>query len=247
VGRKARFWWVQTGVDPPAGRDRVDLENAVLTVWNWRVARLLIVDDHPIVRRGLRSLIEEIPGHAVVGETGDLAEAMDLVLALQPEVVIVDPRLKTGSGLELLALCRERCPATASVVLTTQREESYFVAAVESGAAAYVLKDNASHEIQIAIQAVSVGGFFLSSSLRSFLLPKGQRARAPGSKLDLLTPSERRILRLIGANRTTKEIAQELRISPRTVDSHRARIGEQLGLRGAQSLLRFALENRSKL
>jgi DNA-binding NarL/FixJ family response regulator len=128
------------------------------------------------------------------------------------------------------------------------REESYFVAALENGAAAYVLKENASQEILVAIQAVSVGGFFLSNSLRGFLVRKGRRnAAEEGSKLDILTPSERRVLRLVGANRTTKEIAEELCVSPRTVDSHRARIGERLGLRGAQSLLRFALENRSKL
>jgi DNA-binding NarL/FixJ family response regulator len=211
------------------------------------VSRVFIVDDHPIVRRGLKSLIEETPGHSVVGETGDFAEASDLLVSLQPDVAVIDLRLKTGSGLELLMVCRERCPATAAVVLTMHREESYFEAAVENGAAAYVLKDNANQEILIAIQAVKVGGFFLSNSLRGFLHPKGPRRAAPRSQLDLLTPSERRILRLIGANRTTKEIAQELCVSPRTVDSHRARIGERLGLRGAQSLLRFALENRSKL
>ncbi len=212
------------------------------------MTRVFIVDDHPIVRQGLRSLITEAPGLSLVGEAGDVAEAEAQLQSLQPDVAVIDLRLPTGSGLELLEFCRSHCPATATVVLTMHREESYFEAALENGAAAYVLKENASQEILVAIQAVSVGGFFLSNSLRGFLLRKGRSDRAEEeSKLDLLTPSERRVLRLVGANRTTKEIAQELCVSPRTVDSHRARIGERLGLRGAQSLLRFALENRSKL
>lgn len=212
------------------------------------MTRVFIVDDHPIVRQGLRSLIAEAPGLSLVGEAGDVAEAAAQLQLLQPDVVVIDLRLPTGSGLELLELCRNHCPAAATVVLTMHREESYFVAALENGAAAYVLKENASQEILVAIQAVSVGGFFLSNSLRGFLVRKGRRnAAEEGSKLDILTPSERRVLRLVGANRTTKEIAEELCVSPRTVDSHRARIGERLGLRGAQSLLRFALENRSKL
>jgi two-component system, NarL family, response regulator DegU len=145
--------------------------------------------------------------------------------------------------------CRAMSPRVAAVVLTMHREESTFQAAVRRGAAAYVLKENASEDVLLAIRSVAAGGFFLSSSLRDFLDRIGEPEPVPRgeTKLAALTPTERRVLRLIGANRTTKEIALELCISPRTVDTHRAHIGERLELRGAQSLLRFALEHRAEL
>jgi DNA-binding NarL/FixJ family response regulator len=213
------------------------------------MTRVLIVDDHPIFRQGLRSLLEKIPDLSVVGEAGTHSAGLDLLEQLRPEVAVVDLNLGAGSGLELVTRCRAMSPPVAAVVLTLHREHSTFEAALQAGAAAYVLKENASEEVLQAIRSVAAGGFFLSNGLREFVGRRTDELPAPNQpgRLAALTPTERRVLRLIGANRTTKEIAHELCISPRTVDTHRAHIGERLKLRGAQALLRFALENRAEL
>lgn len=216
------------------------------------MTRVLIVDDHPIFRQGLRHLIEGVAELTVVGEAGDCPAATRQLEALRPDVAVVDLSLGGVSGLELIGQCLAMSPPVAAVVLTMHREESTFQAAVAGGAAAYVLKENASEDVLLAIRSVVAGGFFVSRSLREFLgrPPAGGPAAAPSSAqspLATLTPTERRVLRLIAANRTTKEIAHELCISPRTVDTHRAHIGERLNLHGAQSLLRFALERRAEL
>ncbi len=213
------------------------------------MSRVLIVDDHPIFRQGLRSLLETAPGLEVVGEAGSHAAGLELLEKLRPEVAVVDLNLGNGSGLELVTRCRAMSPPVAAVVLTLHREQSTFEAALQAGAAAYVLKENASEEVLLAIRSVAAGGFFLSNSLREFVGRRTEDSVVPvqSNRLASLTPTERRVLRLIGANRTTKEIAHELCISPRTVDTHRAHIGERLKLRGAQALLRFALENRAEL
>lgn len=212
--------------------------------------RVLIVDDHPIVRQGLRNLVELAEGVEVVGEAADLPTAFERITSLRPHVAVLDLNLGHGSGLELVAHCRALTPPVGAVVLTMHREESTFQAAVQAGAAAYVLKENASEDVLLAIRSVAAGGFFLSSSLREFMGRNGPGPVSPvpsGTANSGLTPTERRVLRLIGMNRTTKEIAHELCISPRTVETHRAHICERLNLRGAQALLRFALENRASL
>lgn len=211
--------------------------------------RVFLVDDHPIVRQGLRALIQSDAQLSVVGEAGEVATATAQIAALLPEVVIIDLNLGGGTGLDLIRACAGLVPKPACVVLTMHREESTFDTALRQGAAAYVLKENANEDVLLAIRVVAAGGFYLSSSLREYMDRRKDRdAEAAGSsRLAGLPPTERRVLRLIGANRTTKEIAHELCVSPRTVDSHRAKIGVRLGLHGAQSLLRFALENRSEL
>ncbi len=212
--------------------------------------RVLIVDDHPIVRQGLRNLVESAAGVEVIGEAGDFSGALEKITVLRPDVAVLDLNLGAHTGLDLVRHCRSFSPPIGAVVLTMHREESTFQAAVRAGAAAYVLKENASEDVLLAIRSVAAGAFFLSSSLREFMGRPGagdlpaETAKPAGPAL---TPTERRVLRLIGMNRTTKEIAHELCISPRTVETHRAHICERLNLRGAQSLLRYALENRAGL
>lgn len=213
--------------------------------------RVLIVDDHPIFRQGLRQLIDAEPDLKVVGEAGDLAAARGLLASLAPQVAVVDLNLPDGSGLDLVRVARANQPPIACLVLTMHREESTFDGAMDRGAAGYVLKENASSDVLLGIRAVADGGIYLSPSIAGFLASRRDRAAAanqpPAGPIGTLTPTERRVLRLIGANRTSKEIAHELCISPRTVDTHRAHICEKLGLHGAQALLRFALEKREQL
>jgi DNA-binding NarL/FixJ family response regulator len=213
------------------------------------MTRVFLVDDHPIVRQGLRTLIQGATDLSVVGEAGDVPTAAARLASLLPEVAIVDLNLGGGPGLELVHICRGLNPAPACVVLTMHREESIFYAALGQGVAAFVLKENATEDVLLAVRAVAAGGFFISNGLREFLGRRNAQvgSDAGSSRLSGLTPTERRVLRLISANRTTKEIAHELCVSPRTVDSHRGNICERLGLHGAQALLRFALEQRSTL
>lgn len=213
------------------------------------MTRVLIIDDHPIVRQGLRHLIDAEHGLRVVGEAGDATAGAALLTQLLPQVAIIDLNLPNPSGVDLVRHCRQLTPPVAPLVLTMHREESTFRAALERGAAGYVLKENASSDVLLGIRAVAAGGMYFSPSIAGFLGRWRDAAPPPGSAghLDPLTPTERRVLRLIAANRTTKEIAHELCISPRTIDTHRAHISEKLKLRGAQALLRFALENRAEL
>lgn len=211
--------------------------------------RVLLIDDHPIVRQGLRHLIDAEPDLNVVGEAGDTAVGATLLGELRPNVAIIDLNLPNPGSIDLVRLCRQLEPAVAPLILTMHREESTFRDALERGAAGYVLKENASSDVLLGIRAVAVGGMYLSPSIAGFLSRwrDSRDSQSNPSRIDPLTPTERRVLRLIAANRTTKEIAHELCISPRTIDTHRAHISEKLGLRGAQALLRFALENRADL
>lgn len=212
--------------------------------------RVLLIDDHPIVRQGLRHLIDAEPDLQVVGEAGDASAAATSISELRPSVAIIDLNLPNPAGIDLVGLCRRQQPPIAPLILTMHREESTFRDALDRGAAGYVLKENASSDVLLGIRAVAAGGMYFSPSIAGFLgrwRDASSSSDTSTSRLAPLTPTERRVLRLIAANRTTKEIAHELCISPRTIDTHRAHISDKLGLRGAQALLRFALENRAEL
>lgn len=211
--------------------------------------RVLLIDDHPIVRQGLRHLIDSEPDLRVVGEAGDTSSGAALLATLQPHVAIIDLNLPNPGSVDLVRCCRQATPPVAPLILTMHREESTFRDALDRGAAGYVLKENASSDVLLGIRAVAAGGMYFSPTIAGFLSRwrDSTAEETGGSLVDPLTPTERKVLRLIAANRTSKEIAHELCSSPRTIDSHRANICEKLGLRGAQALLRFALENRSDL
>jgi DNA-binding NarL/FixJ family response regulator len=205
-----------------------------------------IIDDHPLVRHGLRKLCEETSGIRVAGEAGTLEAAEEQLIQLHPQVALIDLNLGRNSALPLIKICRAQNPPIAAVILTMDEQPSSFDEALSHGASGYVLKENAIAEVLLAIQTAASGGLFLSSSLRDMVGKRQDptRMRSRDHRLAALTPTERRVFRLVGSNRTSKEIAQELCISPRTVETHRANICDRLNLRGAQVLLRFALENR---
>jgi len=213
------------------------------------MTRVLIVDDHPIFRQGLRQIVESAAGLRVVGEAADVPGARAQLERHRPDVAVLDLNLPGGGGLELVQCCRACTPAVAALVLTMHREEATLEAALARGAAGYVLKDNAAEDVLLGIRAVAAGGLYLSPSLAGFLGGRRAPPAPPAAPVGLaaLTPTERRVLRLIAANRTSKEIAHELCIGVRTVETHRAHIGDKLGLHGAQAVLRYALEQRALL
>lgn len=207
--------------------------------------RIMIADDHPIVRQGLRQTIESDGRMAIAGEAGDGEQALAAADELRPNVILLDVDLPKMDGFQVAQSLRERKIEAKIIFLTVHREESFMRRALSLGAAGYVLKDSAITDIIAAINAVSGGLPFISPAMTAYLL-KTKTAAGDGD-LDSLTPAERRVLRLIAEYKTTKEIAELLFISPRTVESHRGTITQKLGLRGSHSLMRYALQHLAEI
>jgi DNA-binding NarL/FixJ family response regulator len=211
---------------------------------------VVIVDDHPLFRQGLRQAVEADSRFRLVGETDNGRAALETIKQLQPDVAVLDLNLPGLNGLEVAAALQSQKSRTRLVVLTMLKDEAAFNKALNLGIQGYVLKENAAGEILSCIAAVAEGQAYVSPSLTDFLLrrrSRGDRLAAHKPGLADLTMAEKRILKRVAAGRTNKEIAAELFISPRTVESHRANIREKLGLTGSNSLLQFALENRDVL
>jgi DNA-binding NarL/FixJ family response regulator len=212
--------------------------------------RIVIVDDHALLREGLRQVIQSDPRFELVGEADQGKAALELISSTNPDLAVLDVHLPLMDGLEVTAALHERRSPTRIVILTMSRDEQVFNQAMNLGIEGYVLKENAVSEIVNCLLAVSAGSAFVSPSLSGYLLPRHRRATALASRepaLDTLTVAERRILRRIAAKKTTREIAAELHLSTRTVEAHRAKICGKLSLKGSNSLLQFALENRNSL
>ena len=211
---------------------------------------VMIADDHPIFRRGLREVIEGDGGLSVVGEAGDGEAALRLAEEKRPAVAVLDIDMPRLSGFELVAEFGRRHLPVAVVFLSMHKDEAMFNEAMRLGVRGYVLKDSAATDIVAGIRAVAAGQHFISPALSTYLIKRGERLSAfvreqPG--LGGLTPAERRVLKLIADNKTSREIAAELFVSRRTVENHRTNICQKLGLRGSHSLLKFALEHKSEL
>jgi DNA-binding NarL/FixJ family response regulator len=211
---------------------------------------VLIVDDHPLFRKGLRELVGADPRFEVLDETGDGAAALDVILRRKPDVAILDVNLPALSGLEVARRIQGKNLPTRVVMLTMHNEEEMFNRALDFGVMGFVLKENTAQEILDCLAAVAGGGHYLSPSLSGHAIRRRGRAnelaaRKPG--MEDLTKAELRILKLVAQNMTSREIGAALFISPRTVETHRKNICAKLGLRGSHGLLQFALENRSSL
>lgn len=212
--------------------------------------RVVIVDDHPLFRQGLRQAIDADPELELVGEAEHGEAALRLILKEQPDVAVLDVNLPRMNGFEVIrALHKQRCRAQI-VILTMLREEQAFNTALNLNVTGFVLKENAAAEVLDCIRQVAGGEAYVSPSLTDFMLRRRSRAEQLARKrpgLEDLTMAERRILKRVAEGRTNKEIAGEFFISPRTVESHRSNICEKLGLSGSNRLLHFALENREAL
>src|SRR5262245_5753543 len=212
--------------------------------------RIVIVDDHPIFRRGLKEIIESDAKYVVAAEAGDGESAIQQIKSIRPDVTVVDLNLPKMSGLEVVRVVRALPHAPIVVVLTMQADEGTFNAAMDAGVQGYMLKENAVSDVLAGLKAVAAGGIFISPSVAQFLVRRHHRAsllKEQKKGLAMLTPTERRILRLVAENKTNKEIARELFISHRTVETHRSHICEKLELSGNRALLAFAFEHKSHL
>jgi DNA-binding NarL/FixJ family response regulator len=211
---------------------------------------IIIADDHPIVRQGLRQAIEREKDFKIVAEAADGRTALEQLQALAPEIAILDADMPRLDGFGVLReLVRQSLPVKV-IFLTIHSEEEFFRHAVELGALGYVLKDSAVTDVVNSIRAVASGHHYTSPAMTSYLMTRRKRAATltrEKPSLEDLTPTERRILLLIAEYKTSTEIAKALFVSPRTVETHRTNICNKLDLHGKHALMKFALSHRDEL
>lgn len=205
--------------------------------------RVLIVDDHGIVRAGIRSLLEDYADIEVVGEAGSGWKAIELAIRLQPDVVLMDIAMGDLSGLEATQEIRERAPDVNVLALTMHDREEYFFAMLRAGALGYVLKESEPGELLAAIRAVHRGEAFLSPVVTKALLKDylTQRTDQVQSCYDSLTLREKQVLRLAAEGKTTQEMADMLHLSPKTVEKHRSSMMRKLELHSLSELIKYAI------
>lgn len=211
---------------------------------------VLIVDDHPLLRHGLRDFIGRNSRFEIVGEASDGLEALQQMTLLKPQIAILDIDMPRRNGLETIRAIRDLPFPVKVIILTMYKEEDMFNAAMDSGAKAYVLKENAANDILAALEKVASGETFVSALMLEVGQRRSDRVRElllSKPQIEALTPAERRILKLIGDDYTSKEIADRLKLSVRTVDNHRQHICNKLKLHGTHSLLKFAFDNSAYL
>lgn len=193
--------------------------------------KILLADDHRLVRAGLRRLLEDCVAHRVVGEADDGEQAVELVQRETPDIVITDIGMPGMNGLELTAWLKHNWPSVRVIILSMHAAEDYVAEALDSGARGYLLKRSACEELAFALTTVSEGNIYLSPGISHHVLHN----RSPR-----ITPRQREVLRLVAQGKTTREIAAALRLSPRTVDTHRAELMSRMGVRDVIGLLREA-------
>ena len=201
---------------------------------------IVLVDDHEVVRKGLRMVLDAEEGFEVVAEAGDLETAHRYVRAHRPRVLVLDLNLPEGSSLAAIPKLREESPGTAVVVLTMQQEPAFAREAMRAGALGYVLKQSAGNELVEAVRAAAAGETYMNPKLGAQL---AAAPAEPAGPPDGLTEREVEILRLIGLGHTNGEIAEQLYLSVRTVESHRAHIQQKTGRTARSELVRYALDH----
>ena len=212
--------------------------------------RILIADDHPVFRVGLRRIIESQPDFEVVSEASDGESALELIEKVRPSIVVLDISMPKLDGLALARRLVALNPPVEVILVTMYREKKLFKQALEVGVKGYVLKDSAVTDIVSCIRAVAAGQNYASPELTTYLVNRVRQTdsgNGPLSGLESLTASELRVLSLIADGKTTREIAQDLFISPRTVETHRNNICQKLDLHGSNALMKFALEHKGLL
>ncbi len=211
--------------------------------------RLVIVDDHEVVRMGLSSLFESHPEVKVVGQAGSVAEALDVVRQEQPDVVVMDVRLGDGSGVEACREIRSELPDTRVIMLTSYSDDEALFASIMAGASGYILKQTRGRVVVEAVTTVARGGSLFDPLVAGRVLERlrGQTTTRPDDPISSLTPQERRILHLIADGKTNKEIAKEVYLSDKTVKHYVSNILQKLGLarrsEAAAVIARFEAEH----
>jgi DNA-binding NarL/FixJ family response regulator len=204
--------------------------------------RVLLADDHTLVRAGLRKLLESIPGMEVVGEAGDGLQLLEMVEKLQPQVVLMDIAMPGLNGLEATGRLVKAWPSIRVLILSMHQNAEYVRQALRQGAVAYLLKDAAPLELEWALAAVLRGETYLSPAVsKGVVSDYVHRLRNEEQPADALTPRQREVLQLIAEGQSTKEIARRLDLSVKTVETHRTQLMKQLDIHEVAGLVRYAI------
>ena len=207
---------------------------------------VLIAEDHTLIREGLRSLLSSHPDLEVIGEAGDGLELLDLVNHSDPDMIILDVSMPKLRGIEAIHEIRTMRPEVSILMLTMHKDKEYLYLALSAGAKGYLLKEDADRDLFSAIQRIRQGKTYVSPNLSEELFDDlvqiGKGEGKPFSEIDPLTTREREVVKLIAEGKSSKEIADLLSISARTVDSHRANIMEKLNLKKAADLVKYAIQ-----
>jgi DNA-binding NarL/FixJ family response regulator len=212
-----------------------------MTSLDGRAIRVLVADDHRLVREGLVSLLAESGDCEVVAEAADGIEAVERTIDTRPDVAVVDLTMPRLGGLEAVRRIRAEAPATRVLVLTVHDDEEYVVPVMRAGAHGYLLKDSAASELLAAVRALAAGQGYLGPQAARVLVERYRRPeRAPDDPYGALTPREREVFHLVVEGRTTKEVAKGLGIGVKTAENHRARMMEKLGVHNGAELVLYA-------
>jgi DNA-binding NarL/FixJ family response regulator len=206
--------------------------------------RVVLAEDHTLVRLGMRMLLESIPNVDVVGEAEDGREALELIAALRPDCVLMDLAMPGMNGLEAVRRATEQFPSVRILILSMHADEGYVQKALAAGAAGYLLKGSNKSELELALRTIASGQTYLtpaiSHSIVAALSRKGESTEQ--SRLTLLTPRQREILQLVAEGNSTKQVAGRLGLSAKTIEAHRGAIMQRLGIRDLAGLVRFAIK-----
>lgn len=206
--------------------------------------RVVVAEDHALVRAGIRSLLERLPGVEVVGEAADGREALELLKTQAPHVALLDISMPGMNGLEAAARAARRFPATRVILLSMHANEEYVHRALKAGAAGYLLKDAGAAELELAVRAVARGDTYLSPAIsKQVISDYVRRTEAETTSLQALTPRQREILQLIAEGHTTKDIAKKLDLGVKTVETHRAALMRRLDIHDVAGLVRYAIRS----
>lgn len=228
----------QRGVDLPAKDDfRQAVSNGTA-----RGVKVLLADDHAIVRSGLRAVLSTEPGIEVVAEESDGEKALAAIQKLKPDVAVLDIQMPKLTGIEVARRLQDAEALTSVILLSMHKEGSFVQAALDAGVSGYLVKEDAAKELLDAIRAVGRGDVYLSPRVAGSVVQAARRG-GPPAKVPQLTPRERDIVRLLSEGLTSKEIASRLDLSPKTVDGHRSAIMDKLSIRSVAGLVKYAIKN----
>ena len=206
--------------------------------------RLLLADDHTLVRAGMLALLNEVPGVAVVAETGDGREALRLIRERKPDIALLDISMPGLNGLEVAARVAQEHPATRVIIVSMHGDDESVRRALLAGAAGYLLKNSDRRELELALSTVARGDTWLSPTLTKRVVAaftQGPRSTGDGP-FEVLTPRQREVLQLVAEGHSNKEIASRLNVALKTVETHRTELMERLGIHGVAGLVRYAIQ-----
>ncbi len=206
--------------------------------------KILLVDDHPITRQGLRMLISQQPGMSVVGESDNAAQAMDLAAKLKPDIVIVDIALRSANGIELTKNLKAHSPDLLILIVSMHDEELFAERALRAGARGYLMKHEASERVVEALGKISTGELYISDRVRGRMLSRlvNNRTGEVTSPVESLSDREMEVFQLIGNGYATRQIAERLNLSVKTIDSYREHLKLKLSLESGAELVRYAIQ-----